>query len=65
LATASDSASATDEPLPWMMYRAPWSMAAFNAFRLSAGLSLLSMGVTSNFTPAGLPAPLNFSAKNW
>jgi hypothetical protein len=31
----------------------PWSIAAFSAFRLSCGLSLLSMKLTSNFTPAG------------
>ena len=41
----------------------PWSIAAFKWFRLSVGLSLLSMPMTSNFTPAGLVA-LNFSAKN-
>ena len=39
-------------------------MADFSAFRLSAGLSLLSMPMTSNLTPAGFLA-LNFSAKNW
>ena len=38
-------------------------MAAFSAVSDSAGLSLLSKGTTSNFTPAALPAPLNFSAK--
>src|SRR5438132_10825080 len=39
-------------------------MIDFSALRLSVGLSLLSMPMISNFTPAGLLA-LNFSAKNW
>src|SRR6185312_10202209 len=43
----------------------PWSVAALSAFRLSVGESLLSMATISNLTPAGLAAPLNFSARNW
>src|SRR5690349_12588655 len=42
----------------------PWSVADFSAFRLSVGESLLSMPVTSNFTPAGLLA-LTFSMANF
>ena len=38
-------------------------MADFSAVALSAGLSLLSKGTISNFTPAGFLA-LTFSAKN-
>src|SRR5213595_3020049 len=62
--TASEIASAAPEPLPWVTKRKPWSMAAFNVFRLSCGEPLLSNPTISNFTPAGLFLPDRRSATN-
>src|SRR5438105_11497764 len=64
LLTASTSAPAEPEPSPCVTKRMFWSMADLSAVSDSAGLTLLSNGTISNFTPAGLFL-LNRSARYW
>src|SRR5262245_59894107 len=65
LVTQSESAAATEVPLPWVMMRAPASTAFCTCTRLSCGLVLLSKGRISNFLPAAPPLALSSSARNW